>query len=112
MADLVTDLRSGLIQPLGGAADHPGRALRRSFWPAVLGTARLELTLTTRSLAFWLVQLAVLGSTLLVLIPDGFGGSFLRFSSQQLRQFVAFALLLLPLLALPGLQRLQGERGD
>ena len=112
MADLVTDLRSGLIQPLGGAADHPGRALRRSLWPAVLGTARLELTLTTRSLAFWLVQLAVLGSTLLVLMPDGFSGTFLRFSSQQLRQFVAFALLLLPLLALPGLQRLQGERGD
>ena len=60
MADLVTDLKSDLIQPLGGAADHPGRALRRSLWPAVLGTARLELTLTTRSLTFWLVQLAVL----------------------------------------------------
>ncbi|MFA5551001.1 MAG: hypothetical protein WDA03_05225 [Trueperaceae bacterium] len=108
----MTDLMTDLIQPRGGAADHPARAPRRSFWPAVLGTARLEFTLTTRSLAFWFVQLAVLGSTLLVLMPDGFSGSFLRFSSQQLRQFLAFALLLLPLLAWPGLQRLQGERGD
>ena len=101
-----------ILQVSEGAAGYRARPRRRGFWPALLSTARLELTLTTRSFTFWLVQLAVLASTFLVLMPDGFSGSFLRFSSQQLRQFVAFDLLLLPILALPGLQRLQGERGN
>ncbi|NLG65393.1 MAG: hypothetical protein GX537_07285, partial [Actinobacteria bacterium] len=63
-------------------------------------------------MTFWLVQVAILASTLLVLIPDGFMGTFLRYASQQLRELVAFTLLLVPLLALPGLQRLVGARGD
>lgn len=103
---------TGRVEPQAGLATYPARGSRHGFWAATLGTARLELTLTSRSLTFWLVQLAVVASTLLVLLPDGFAGTYLRFSSQQLREFVAFGLLLLPLLALPGFQRLQGERGD
>lgn len=101
-----------VTQPVRSVAPEHALALRRPFWPAVLGTARLELSLSSRSLTFWLVQLAILAATLLVLVPDGFRSTFLRYSSQQLRELAAFTLLLLPLLALPGLQRLQGARGD
>lgn len=101
-----------LTQPTNNLTTSQRAAVQPRALPAVMATARLELTLSTRALSFWLVQLAILASTLLVLMPDGFTGTYLRFASQQLREFTAFALLLLPLLALPGLQRLQGPRGD
>ena len=101
---------TNLLQTLGGTADHPARAPRRNPWLAVLGTARVELTLTTRSLTFWLVQLAVLASTLLVLMPDGFSGTFCASRANNSGSSLR-SLLLLPLLALPGLQRLQGSAG-
>ena len=104
----MTDLARTVRNSSTGHAVAP----RSGFWPAVLGTARLELRLSFRSVTFWLVQAAILASTLLVLIPDGFMGTFLRYASQQLRELVAFTLLLVPLLALPGLQRLVGARGD
>jgi len=77
-----------------------------------LATARVEFVLSIRSAGFWAVQLGLLAVALLVLLPNGVSGDFLRYSSQQLRTVVAFMLLLLPLLMLPGLKRVQGARGN
>lgn len=81
-------------------------------WSAILATAMLELLLAWRSRGFWAVQVVLLAPALLVLVPDGLDGHFLRYASDQLRQFVAFTALLMPLLVLPTLFRTRGTEGD
>src|SRR5690606_18846127 len=81
-------------------------------WSGILATAMLELLLAWRSRGFWAVPVVLRAPALLVLVPDGLDGHFLRYASDQLRQFVAFTALLMPLLVLPTLFRTRGTEGD
>lgn len=104
---------TGLGRRAGGGCAVTGEpGLVRLGLLGILATARVEFSLSIRSVGFWAVQVALLAPALLVLVPDGLSGNFLRFSSQQLREVVAFTLLLLPLLVLPSLKRTHGARGD
>lgn len=105
---------TGLVAPGSRSADAQAGGLRseRAGFTAVIATARLELTLALRSKGFWTVQAILLAPALLAFVYDGGETAHLRYASNQLRQLIAFGLLLLPLLALPSLGRARGVRGD
>ncbi|MBX3144910.1 MAG: hypothetical protein KF813_14210 [Trueperaceae bacterium] len=79
---------------------------------AILATARLELSLALRSKGFWILQVILLAPAFLAFPNDAGAGAYQRYAGDQLRQLVAFGLLLLPLLVLPSLSRARGVRGD
>lgn len=91
-----------------------GRSAARlaSHLAAVFATARLELMATLRSRMFWVLQGVLAAPIVLGFLSDAGSGNMLRYASEQLRQILAFSLLLLPLVAWPSFNRVRGARGD
>lgn len=92
--------------------DRPWAARLGGQLAALLATARLELMATLRSRMFWILQGVLAVPMALLFLSDGGSGTMLRYASEQVRQLLAFLLLLLPLVAWPTFNRVRGARGD
>ena len=108
---------NGGVMGLKGAAEGRVAALGRqtrggASLAVVFATAHVEVRQTLSSPVFWVLQVVLLTSGLLVLAEESAGGAYLRYASAQVRQYTAFNWLLFILFVWPALLRVRGSRGD